>query len=187
MLDLALIIDIVSLIGATAGFIAGTTPPVPLANKEERGKASKDFVGKYGLSSNILVYSIHGSMILFTILQIAFIIHADRTNTTIFAKAVEANLIKQSWLQNIFKATSSNQILKPHLSSTQAWLLDQRVRSWFRITSAFAVIGGIFRVICFRTLGHFFTFDLSIREGHKVSFMYVRARRLNSYSLSISH
>ncbi|PWN37594.1 uncharacterized protein FA14DRAFT_114386, partial [Meira miltonrushii] len=30
------------------------------------------------------------------------------------------------------------------------------------------LLGGIFRVICFRTLGHFFTFDLSIREGHKV-------------------
>lgn len=172
MPEISLLIDILSLIGATGAFIAGTTPPVTIANKEERKRASKDFVGKYRISSNIFIYGIHGCMIAFTILQIAIIIHADRTNSTIFAKAVKANLIKQSWLSSIFKATSSNEIIKPHLSSTQAWLLDQRARSWFRITSAFAVIGGIFRVICFRTLGHFFTFDLSIRKDHKVSILW---------------
>jgi len=176
MLDFALLIDVFSLIGATCAFIAGTTPPVTLADKEERKRASKDFIGKYGFSSNLLVYGVHTSMTLFTILQIVIIIHADRTNSTIFAKAVKSNVIKQSWLTTIFKATSSNEILKPNISNTQAWLLDHRVRSWFRITSAFAIVGGISRVICFRALGHFFTFDLSIRKGHKVSIVYKENR-----------
>lgn len=179
MVNFALLIDLALLIGGASAMIAGTTPPVPLANKEEKGKASKDFVRKYGISSNVLVYSVQGWIVLFTLFQIAIILQADRSNSTFLAKQIPSNQIHQNWLNFFFKATSTNsEKLQPRLTNTQAWLFDQRVRSWFRITSLLSVIGGILRVICFRALGHFFTFDLSIRKGHKVSFIRCGCGRL---------
>ncbi|PCH35166.1 hypothetical protein WOLCODRAFT_79931 [Wolfiporia cocos MD-104 SS10] len=39
---------------------------------------------------------------------------------------------------------------------------------WFLVGAGLAAIGGFIRYNCYRTLGRFFTYEISIRDGHKL-------------------
>ncbi|OAX34757.1 hypothetical protein K503DRAFT_674015, partial [Rhizopogon vinicolor AM-OR11-026] len=45
---------------------------------------------------------------------------------------------------------------------------DTPITSPFIIGTSLAVAGGLIRWWCFRTLGRFFTFELSVRKGHQL-------------------
>lgn len=61
-------------------------------------------------------------------------------------------------------------------------------RTMFRLMTVANILGGALRVLCFKTLGRFFTFDLAVQTGQKViqsgPYAYVRHP---SYSAMLLH
>lgn len=154
MVDVQLAVDLAFLCLSTATTIAGITPP-STATKEQKSRASSDFIGRTGLASQHLVYAAQAALLAVAATQAHILLHAKQPSSSPSGPALR-------WLATVYPSQ------KPLLSDVQHWLLDQTVRRNFRTASAVAMLGGILRVVCFRTLGQFFTFELAVKDGHKV-------------------
>jgi len=59
-------------------------------------------------------------------------------------------------------------VMQHAISPLLGRVYDTPITSPFIIGTSLIVAGGLFRWWCFRTLGHFFTFELSVRKGHQL-------------------
>jgi protein-S-isoprenylcysteine O-methyltransferase Ste14 len=84
-------------------------------------------------------------------------------------------------------AWQSYRILQLDNAAVAVWQ-NSGDRIMFRLMTVANIMGGSLRVLCFRTLGRFFTFDLAVQTGQKViqsgPYAYVRHP---SYSAMLLH
>jgi hypothetical protein len=167
-LDLGLLADLALLALSTATTIAGTTPP-SIASKESRAKASKDLINRVLISDKTFVYATQALIVAYAVAHAQAIVRANGglflqpslAKAPMIAKAAGVPFLQ--WLSR--KAPG---MVNPTPSRAQAWLADSHVRNLYRFSCLISAIGGILRVVCFRALGRFFTFDLAVHDGHKV-------------------
>lgn len=144
MVATADILDASLLLLAKYATIRGTTPPWR-ATKEDQAKARKDFIRQSGLSGTVLVYLSHIVLIAFAGIELR----------AIFSPSAALSI-----------PYSPDGFTGP--VAAQSWAHSPSLRNGFRIALIVSIIGGVLRVVCFRQLGRFFTFDLAVQKEQKV-------------------
>lgn len=102
--------------------------------------AKADFIREFGLSGDLFIQVFQGAFLALGLVESLAIVSPQSLPKIILAK------------------------INPDI-----WLRQPDVRTVFRIASLVASLGAYGRIVCFRQLGRFFTFDLSVQDKHKVS------------------
>ncbi|OSX59223.1 hypothetical protein POSPLADRAFT_1059428 [Postia placenta MAD-698-R-SB12] len=130
-----------ALSGAALTHIA-LTPPTPPAQQSAVNKFGQPDVGtRIGRKYSVLMLPLYWIL---TVCEVTAILASHYPSTT---------------------STRLLAILAPH-SATSA--LNIRITHIVIVGWALTCLGSLLRLLCFRTLGRFFTFELSLQEGHKL-------------------
>ncbi|KAI0765435.1 ICMT-domain-containing protein [Fomes fomentarius] len=133
------------LYGALNTYRAMTPPTRPAAQDEKKQAFVPDFLG--GMSS--LQRNAIGTV------KLIFCALAVAEATVLLAQQLPPHSFLPSVVSELLQVPGLDR-------------LSLRLTATSLVGSLFAIIGGQIRVQCFRTLGRLFTFELAIREGHKL-------------------
>lgn len=184
---LGTVLDILLFAVAACATIAGTTPPAKAtADSKARAKSSGgDFIQRAKLSSVWIVYAFHAGCAAVMAAHVHALWTASLSRPPAAQPIAPAPASVLSSVAARFWADKQAAAAVTHgavaRSTAAAWLAggdttSTATRAVFRVACVVATLGGIARVVCFRQLGHFFTFDLAVHDKHKVRVPVQRGR-----------